>query len=165
MKRVLFLALLSMAIVSCDDAMVNEPLENKAPIVSVFLEANSVDSFNRTSSKQILHWDGKDPDGLVVGFYYTFGNSADRDNWIFLNDTVPEGPELINAFIPSWRFTTDRADTPNTEFTIKVGSRTVIGSRQYNINPRHRLSALIIRNSTAQLSFRLSKEISADENC
>ena len=121
MKRVLFLTLLSMVIVSCDDTIVDEPLENKAPVVSVFLVADSVESLNRTSSNQILHWDGKDPDGLVVGFYYTFGNSADRNNWIFLNDTVPEGPELISSFIPSWRFTTARTDT----FSLEILTDTV----------------------------------------
>ena len=121
MKRVLFLTLLSMVIVSCDDSVMDEPLENKAPVVSVFLAADSVGSLNRTSSNQILHWDGKDPDGLVVGFYYTFGNSADRNNWIFLDDTGPEGPELINSVIPSWRFTTDRTDT----FSLSILTDTV----------------------------------------
>ena len=121
MKRVLFLTLLSMAIVSCDDAVVDIPLENKAPSVSVFLAADSVGSLNRTTSNQILHWDGKDSDGLVVGFYYTFGNSDDKDNWVFLDDTVPEGPELINSFIPSWRFTTARTDT----FALEILTDTI----------------------------------------
>ena len=121
MKRVLFLTLLSMAIVSCDDAVVDIPLENKAPVVSVFLATDSVESLNRTSSNQILHWDGKDSDGLVVGFYYTFGNTSDISNWIFLNDTVPEGPELINSLIPSWRFTTARTDS----FSLEILTDTI----------------------------------------
>ena len=92
MKRGLFLTLISMAIVSCNDSVLDEPLENEAPVASVFLAVDSAGSLNRTSSSQILHWDGKDSDGLVVGFYYTFGNSSNRDNWILLNDTVTEGP-------------------------------------------------------------------------
>ena len=121
MKRGLFLTLISMAIVSCNDSVLDEPLENEAPVASVFLAVDSAGSLNRTSSSQILHWDGKDSDGLVVGFYYTFGNSSNRDDWIFLNDTVPAGPELISSLIPSWRFTTDRTDT----FALEILTDTV----------------------------------------
>ena len=83
MKRVLLFALLAIVILSCDDSIMDELIENKAPVVSVFLSADSVESLNRTSSNQILYWDGKDPDGLVVGFYHTFGNSADTSDWNF----------------------------------------------------------------------------------
>ena len=108
-------------IVSCDDTIVDDPLENKAPLVSVFLSADSVESLNRTSSNQILHWDGKDSDGLVIGFYYTFGNSSNPSNWIFLDDSTAEGPELIDSEIPSWRFTTDRTDT----FSLEILTDTI----------------------------------------
>lgn len=74
---------LAIVTLSCDDGIVDDPIENKAPVVSVFLSADSVESLNRTSSNQILYWDGKDPDGLVVGFYHTFGNSADTSDWNF----------------------------------------------------------------------------------
>ena len=113
MKRVILFGLLVlvMAIVACDDTVVDNPSGNKAPVVSVFLTADSVGSLNRTTSNQILHWDGKDPDGLVVGFYYTFGNTADKDNWVFLDDSTAEGLELVNSPTANWRFTTARTDT------------------------------------------------------
>ncbi|MCH7495765.1 MAG: hypothetical protein IH825_06705 [Candidatus Marinimicrobia bacterium] len=109
MKRLLITALISMAMLSCDDSIVDDLLENLPPVVSVFLLSDT--TLNRTSSRQILSWDGRDPDGLVVGFYYTFGNSSNRDNWVFLPDSAPVGPELLNGDSAYWRFTTDRTDT------------------------------------------------------
>ena len=98
-----------MAVLSCDDSIVDNLLENQPPVVSVFLLSDR--TLSRTSSSQILNWDGKDPDGLVVGFYYTFGNSANRESWEFLPDSAPVGPELVNGDSAYWRFTTDRTDT------------------------------------------------------
>jgi len=100
--------------VSCSDSVTDQLLDNEPPIVSVFLITDG--TLNRTSSNQILHWDGKDSDGLVVGFWYTFGNSDDEANWKFLSDSSSTGEELINESLPSWKFTTARSDT----FTLAI---------------------------------------------
>ena len=105
------LCLLIGIIMSCSDSVTDQLLENNPPTVTVFLQSDG--TLSRTSSNQILHWDGKDSDGLVVGFWYSFGNSStDRTSWIFLSDTASGEKELENMGIPpSWMFTTERSDT------------------------------------------------------
>ena len=109
---------------SCSDSVTDQLLDNEPPTVTVFLQSDG--TLNRTSSNQILHWDGKDSDGLVVGFWYSFGNSsADRGSWIFLSDSATGEKELENIKIPpippSWKFTTARSDT----FVLSILSDTV----------------------------------------
>ena len=106
---------------SCSDSVTDQLLDNEPPVVSVFLISDG--TLNRTSSNQILHWDGKDSDGLVVGFWYSFGNSStDRATWIFLSDSASGEKELENMGLPpSWKFTTERSDT----FTLSILTDTV----------------------------------------
>ncbi len=110
---------MSTAMLSCDDSIVDDLIENQPPVVSVFLISDT--TLSRTSSNQILNWDGKDPDGLVIGFYYTFGNSSNRESWEFLPDSAPVGPELLNGDSAYWRFTTDRTDT----FSLEILTDTI----------------------------------------
>ena len=147
---------LAIVTLSCDDGIVDDPIENKAPVVSVFLSADSVESLNRTSSNQILYWDGKDPDGLVVGFYYTFGNTADPSNWVFLDDSTAEGPELMNSDSANWRFTTARSDTFSLEIltdTVTYTFSVLAVDDQNKLSDEPASIKLPIKNSRPELFF------------
>ena len=57
-------------LVSCYNEMPNNPIENKPPTTKLFLEPDS--SISEQPSKIKLHWTGDDPDGIIVGFYFSF---------------------------------------------------------------------------------------------
>jgi len=62
---------------SCYDSLVDNPIGNKPPNTSLWLKPDS------TISQQIstlpVNWTGDDPDGLVVGYYFSW----DGNNWTF----------------------------------------------------------------------------------
>jgi len=53
--------------------------ENQSPETEVFV--HSTDTLNYTQSVQTIYWDGRDPDGFVVGFYYTWKESPGEQDW------------------------------------------------------------------------------------
>lgn len=63
-------ALLSFALVSCYDELVNNPVGNQSPTTKLFLDPDS--SISKQASKIKIHWTGDDPDGFIVGFYFSF---------------------------------------------------------------------------------------------
>jgi hypothetical protein len=71
---------------------------------------------NATISRQTFHWWGDDPDGIVVGFIYTFNDNAKNvESW---NNDAPD---------PDWTFTTNTQETFNlrlsgtdTVYTLQV---------------------------------------------
>ena len=65
--------LLIVFILSCDETINDNPLENKPPETSLFLYPDS--SIAPQPSKLTIGWWGDDPDGLVVGFYYKWNGS------------------------------------------------------------------------------------------
>lgn len=69
---------------SCYEELVNVPAENKPPDTSLFLFPDS--NISQQPSRLKIHWWGDDPDGLVVGFYFTW----DGVNWTFTtkNDSL-----------------------------------------------------------------------------
>lgn len=69
---------------SCYDELVNNPSENKPPKTSIFLFPDS--TISQQPSKLRVSWWGDDPDGLVIGFYFTW----DGVNWTFTtkNDSL-----------------------------------------------------------------------------
>ena len=73
-------------LVSCYNEMPNNPIENKPPTTKIFLEPDS--TISEQPSKIKLNWTGDDPDGIIVGFYFSF-NSTD---WTFTtkNDSLFE---------------------------------------------------------------------------
>ncbi|MFQ5674526.1 MAG: hypothetical protein ACE5G1_01405 [bacterium] len=102
MKTILTICLnllLSLLIVfGCSDNFTDNPKANQAPktFVSIFSNRN----LSPTTSKITINWWGDDPDGLVVGFIYTFDPTApDVQTWS--NDS----PD------PKWVFTTKTEET------------------------------------------------------
>lgn len=64
-------------LVSCYTELPNNPVENKPPTTKIFLEPDT--SISEQPSKIKLYWTGDDPDGIIVGFYFSFNNT----DWTF----------------------------------------------------------------------------------
>lgn len=85
---------------SCSERFSDNPLPNQPPetFISIFSER----TLNETISQKVFHWWGDDPDGMVVGFIYTFDpNAANVTDW----DTAAPHPD--------WTFTPDTRKTFN----------------------------------------------------
>jgi len=81
MKSILYFSvLLLLLIVSCYDNPADNPVGNKAPETTVFLRPDS--SISSQPSRINVHWTGDDPDGFVIGFYFTW----DGINWTFTQE-------------------------------------------------------------------------------
>jgi len=65
----------------CSDHHSTKYNENLPPETSIFI--SSADTLNPTQSVQVISWDGRDPDGFVIGFYYTWVENPDTNDWIF----------------------------------------------------------------------------------
>lgn len=55
--------------------------ENLPPETSLFI--CSTDTLNPTKSVQVISWDGRDPDGFVIGFYYRWISDIDSSDWTY----------------------------------------------------------------------------------
>ena len=71
---ILFLVGLT-AFYACKDKLVDNPLANKPPTTKIFLDTVTTPQQSRIH----LYWTGDDPDGTVMGFYF----SRDGVNWTF----------------------------------------------------------------------------------
>jgi hypothetical protein len=79
----LFLLLAGLtAFYACKDKLVDNPLVNKPPTTKIFLDTVTT----LQQSKIHLYWTGDDPDGTVMGFYFSW----DGVNWAFTtkNDSL-----------------------------------------------------------------------------
>ena len=75
----LVLILFSIFFLSCYDKLTDNPIGNIAPNTYTFLYPDS--TISGQPSRLSVHWSGDDPDGLVIGFYFTW----DGTNWTFTN--------------------------------------------------------------------------------
>lgn len=100
------LAALIAALTACEKKITDATLPNQPPETYLFLRPDT--GLGVTTSRQILHWWGDDPDGRVTGFVYTFD---------------PTAPEIttwtVNGSDPNWTFTTAYTDTFALRFTGK----------------------------------------------
>ena len=82
--KYLFAVALAVLLSSCFKDMVNNPIGNQAPHTGIFLYPDS--SISRQPSKIDVHWWGDDPDGFVIGYYFSW----DGKNWTFTssNDSL-----------------------------------------------------------------------------
>jgi hypothetical protein len=72
------------AFLSCTDEGVNNPVGNLPPNTGLFLYPDS--TILPQQSKLTIHWWGDDPDGIVIGYYFSWDNT----NWSFTssNDSL-----------------------------------------------------------------------------
>ncbi len=107
--------------ISCYEEMPNVPVGNKPPTTKVFLDPDS--SISKQPSKIKLHWTGDDPDGIIVGYYFSF----DGINWTFTtkNDSLFE--LKIGAVDTVYNFRVAAVDNNgNNKYDSQIN--------QYNIN-------------------------------
>jgi hypothetical protein len=67
----------------CSRQHPSEYYPNLPPETSIFI--NTTRELNPTQSMQTIYWDGRDPDGVVVGFYYTWKENPADSDWVFTN--------------------------------------------------------------------------------
>ena len=80
----LFSIFISVLIVSCTDDSVSNPTGNQSPNTGLSLYPDS--TILPQQSRITVHWWGDDPDGIVIGYYFTWDNI----NWSFTasNDSL-----------------------------------------------------------------------------
>jgi hypothetical protein len=85
-KTLKFISLIVVAILfsSCIKDMTDNPIGNQPPHTGVFLYPDS--TISRQPSKIEMHWWGDDPDGLIIGYYFSW----DGHKWDFTtsNDSL-----------------------------------------------------------------------------
>jgi hypothetical protein len=67
---------------ACKDKLVDNPLSNQPPTTKIFLDSTTT----QQQSNIHLYWSGDDPDGNIVGFYFSW----DGTHWFFTtkNDSL-----------------------------------------------------------------------------
>lgn len=128
---------------ACSDRVTDAPKENQPPETRLFLLPDN--DLATSTSRQILHWSGDDPDGRVVGFVHTFNNQA---------------PEItawkLGASDPFWTFTESHKDTFSLRFS---GNDTVFVFRvkavddQGAADPTSASQRFPVKNSPPVVSF------------
>jgi hypothetical protein len=71
-------------LVGCEKEITGERNANIPPETTVFIQGE--DTLNFTQSVQQLFWDGRDADGFITGFYYTFSENPQPGDWIFTTE-------------------------------------------------------------------------------
>jgi hypothetical protein len=82
--KLLIVLISSIVFLSCYDKLTDNPVGNLAPNTYSFLYPDS--SISSQPSRLSVHWSGDDPDGFVIGFYFSW----DGLNWTFTeqNDSL-----------------------------------------------------------------------------
>ena len=107
----IFLLAYFSCLVGCSEDFSNDPSSNQPP--NTFTSIFSDNELNPVTSRQTLHWWGDDPDGVVIGFAYTFeSNATNIQTWDFSN------PD------PNWHF--DSTRTEETFSLTLTGSDTIL---------------------------------------
>ncbi len=87
MKRI-FVALIFTSIFllfwSCSESGTENLVINQPPETDLFVSSGRL--LNYTQSIQKISWDGRDPDGFVVGFYYTWKENPAPEDWTFTTE-------------------------------------------------------------------------------
>ncbi len=95
--RLLVFLLLGLAI-ACSENFSDNPSANQSP--KTFVTIFSTNPLNPITSKVTLNWWGDDPDGIIVGFIYTFDQNAPNvQTW---SNETPD---------PNWTFTEKTQET------------------------------------------------------
>ncbi len=83
-KKIISFLVLALLFSSCFKDMVDNPIGNQAPHTGLFLYPDS--SISKQPSKIEIHWWGDDPDGFVIGYYFSW----DGKHWTFTqsNDSL-----------------------------------------------------------------------------
>ena len=82
--KIIFIFLITFLISSCVKDVTDNPIGNQPPHTGIFLYPDS--SISSQPSKISVHWWGDDPDGFVIGYYFSW----DGKSWVFTssNDSL-----------------------------------------------------------------------------
>ncbi len=115
-KRFFFIPFLLASIIfltDCQEKISGSLKENIPPETFIFVQ--SEDSLNPTQSVQTLFWDGRDPDGFVTGFYYTFEENPQADDWVFTTERSQTFPLVITGTDTVYLFQVKAVDNQGAE--------------------------------------------------
>lgn len=79
-----WLVLLSLFSLSCVKHNPSGYNPNLPPETSLFI--NTSKELNPTQSVQTIYWDGRDPDGIILGFYYCWKENPADSDWVFTKE-------------------------------------------------------------------------------
>lgn len=143
-----FLLLLILA-TYCSEKITDNPKPNQPP--ATYLTFYPDEYLAMTSSRQILHWWGDDPDGKVVLFLYTWDNNA----------AVPETFDDFSA-TGAWDTTSTYSDTFSLKFTeldTVYSFRICAVDDEGLVDPTPAIQAFPIANSPPEVKFVVSTDI------
>jgi hypothetical protein len=140
---------IAVLLLGCGKKIPDQPLPNQPPEthLSLFPEGE----LRTTTSRQILYWWGDDPDGLVIGFIYTWE----------VDTPVPETWDPSNPAV-GWTFTEATNDTFSLRF---FGSDTVYTFRVsavdngFAVDPTPATQSFPVANTPPTIEYTLNTDI------
>jgi len=112
--QILLISLITFCIsLSCDDQLSGNKTANQAPSTYLFIQDS--DSLNSTPSVQTFYWDGRDADGFVSGFFYTFDTSATQNDWVWTTERKMTFPLQISGQDTAYIFKVKAVDNEGME--------------------------------------------------
>jgi len=143
--RAVILLIWGIIAASCSEKIPDRPKPNQPPETHLSLYPEG--GLHTTTSRQILHWWGDDPDGRVVGFIYTWeANAPNLTEW---TETKQD---------PRWTFTTANSDTfalrflgADTVYTFRVKAVDDLGAA----DPTPAVQSFPVANTAPKVTFRL----------
>lgn len=145
----IFLMALAILSLSCGEKITDNPLPNQPP--QTYLTFYPDSTLATTTSRQILHWWGDDPDGKVVKFLFTWDTSA----------TVPT-EYLQSGLLGAWDTTSANRDTFSLKFleldTIYTFRISAVDD-QGLIDPTPARQKFPVANSRPEIEFIVGTEI------
>jgi len=106
------IAIAALVFMSCAEDITGQKNQNNPPETTVFVQA---DTLNLTQSVQTIYWDGKDADGFIIGFYYTWANNPAPDDWIWTTARKNTFALQITGADTSYRFQVKAVDNNGAE--------------------------------------------------
>ncbi len=99
--------------ISCDDQLSGNKTANQAPSTYLFIQ--NIDSLNPTTSVQTFYWDGRDADGFISGFFYSFETTPTQDDWIWTSERKMTFPLQISGQDTAYIFRVKAIDNEGLE--------------------------------------------------
>jgi hypothetical protein len=107
------IAVISVFIVSCEQEITGKRAANQPPETFIFIESVDDDTLNAQQSVQRLYWDGRDPDGFVQGFLYSWEEAPTESDWIFTTSQSELFPLEITGMDTTYTFRVRAVDNEN----------------------------------------------------
>lgn len=111
--KLFLLSTIMVLIFSCTEDKVNTPLGNLPPETDIFV--SSQDTLNYTQSTQHIFWDGRDPDGFITGFYYSWLENPQPSDWIYTTERSKVFPLQISGVDTIYLFQVKAVDDEGME--------------------------------------------------